>query len=167
LAQQGISIEEPIALMGTLGKAFGVFGAFVAGSEVLIETLIQHARTYIYTTALPPAIAAATRASLQIVRAESWRRERLQARIEQFVAGAKALGLPLAESPTPIQPVILGEAADTLVVSQRLREQGVLVPAIRPPTVPAKTARLRITFSAAHKATHVQRLLEALARALH
>jgi 8-amino-7-oxononanoate synthase len=167
LAQQGISIEEPIALMGTLGKAFGVFGAFVAGSEVLIETLIQHARTYIYTTALPPAIAAATRASLQIVRAESWRRERLQARIEQFVAGAKALGLPLAESPTPIQPVILGEAADTLVVSQRLREQGILVPAIRPPTVPAKTARLRITFSAAHKATHVQRLLEALARALH
>lgn len=167
LAQQGISIEEPIALMGTLGKAFGVFGAFVAGSEVLIETLIQHARTYIYTTALPPAIAAATRASLQIVRAESWRRERLQARIEQFVAGAKALGLPLADSPTPIQPVILGEAADTLVVSQRLREQGILVPAIRPPTVPAKTARLRITFSAAHEATHVQRLLEALARALH
>jgi len=166
LAQQGISIEEPIALMGTLGKAFGVFGAFVAGSEVLIETLIQHARTYIYTTALPPAIAAATRASLQIVRAESWRRERLQARIEQFVAGAKALGLPLAESPTPIQPVILGEAADTLVVSQRLREQGILVPAIRPPTVPAKTARLRITFSAAHEASHVQRLLEALARAL-
>jgi 8-amino-7-oxononanoate synthase len=166
LARQGIAIEEPIVLMGTLGKAFGVFGAFVAGSEALIETLIQHARTYIYTTALPPAIAAATRASLQIVRAESWRRERLQARIEEFVSGAKALGLPLVDSPTAIQPVVLGEAADTLAVSQRLRERGILVPAIRPPTVPANTARLRITFSAAHEAAHVQRLLEALAQVL-
>jgi 8-amino-7-oxononanoate synthase len=166
LARQGIAIEEPIVLMGTLGKAFGVFGAFVAGSEALIETLIQHARTYIYTTALPPAIAAATRASLQIVRVESWRRERLQARIEEFISGAKALGLPLVDSPTAIQPVVLGEAADTLAVSQRLRERGILVPAIRPPTVPANTARLRITFSAAHEAAHVQRLLEALAQVL-
>jgi 8-amino-7-oxononanoate synthase len=166
LARHGIAIEEPIVLMGTLGKAFGVFGAFVAGSEALIETLIQHARTYIYTTALPPAIAAATRTSLQIVRAESWRRERLQARVEEFVAGAKALGLPLVDSPTAIQPVVLGDAADTLVVSQRLRERGILVPAIRPPTVPARTARLRITFSAAHEPAHVQRLLEALAQAL-
>lgn len=167
LAQQGIAIEGPVVLMGTLGKAFGVFGAFVAGSEVLIETLIQHARTYIYTTALPPAVAAATRASLQIVRTESWRRERLQARIEEFVVGAKALGLPLMQSATAIQPVVLGDATDTVAVSQRLRSQGILVPAIRPPTVPANTARLRITFSAAHEPEHVQRLLGALARALH
>ena len=166
LAQHGIAIEGPVVLMGTLGKAFGVFGAFVAGSEALIETLIQHARTYIYTTALPPAIAAATRASLQIVRTESWRRERLRARVEEFVAGAKALGLPLMDSATAIQPVVLGDATDTLAVSERLRAQGILVPAIRPPTVPAKTARLRITFSATHEATHVQRLLEALAEAL-
>ena len=148
--------------MGTLGKALGVFGAFVAGEEALIETLIQRARTYIYTTALPPAVAEAVRASLRIAQEEGWRRERLRALVAQFRSGAERLGLVLLPSLTPIQPVVLGSAEAALRASQHLREQGILVPAIRPPTVPEGSARLRITFSAAHEATHVDRLLEAL-----
>jgi len=150
--------------MGTLGKALGVFGAFVAGEEALIETLIQRARTYIYTTALPPAVAEAVRASLRIVREEGWRRDRLRTLVARFRAGAERLGLVLLPSPTPIQPVVLGTAEAALAASQRLREQGILVPAIRPPTVPEGAARLRITFSAAHEEKHVDRLLEALAK---
>ncbi|MFQ5994580.1 MAG: 8-amino-7-oxononanoate synthase [Acidiferrobacterales bacterium] len=161
-ASQDRAIESPIILMGTLGKAFGVFGAFVAGSEALIETLIQEARTYIYTTALPPAVAEATRVSLKIVRSETWRRERLYALIAQFLDGAKQLGLRLVASNTPIQPVILGRTDAALGASRALRELGILVPAIRPPTVPADTARLRITFSAAHEPAHIDRLLDAL-----
>jgi len=152
-------------LMGTLGKAFGVAGAFVAGSRELIDTLVQGARTYVYTTALPPPLAEALRTSLALVRAESWRREHLQARVLEFRAGAAALGLPLAPSTTAIQPVTIGDSARALAVSRRLRASGILVPAIRPPTVPAGTARLRVTFSAAHEPQHVERLLEALAAA--
>lgn len=163
LAQHGVGPTEPVILMGTLGKAFGVFGAFVAGSEALIETLIQRARTYIYTTALPPAVAAALRTSLGIVRSEDWRRERLRALVARFVDGARALGLRVLPSTTPIQPVILGSAEAALAASRALRQRGLLVPAIRPPTVAADSARLRITFSAAHEPTHVDRLLEALA----
>jgi len=151
-----------VILMGTLGKALGVFGACVAGEEALIETLIQRARTYIYTTALPPAVAEAVRASLRIVQEEGWRRQRLQSLIAQFRTGAERLGLELPPSPTPIQPVVLGSAEAALRVSQHLREQGILVPAIRPPTVPEGSSRLRITFSAAHEAAHVDRLLAAL-----
>lgn len=163
LEHLGLKLAPPLILMGTLGKAFGVFGAFVAGEAALIETLIQRARTYIYTTALPPAVAEAVRASLRIVREESWRRERLRALVTQFRAGAETLGLTLAPSPTPIQPVILGAAATALAASRHLRARGILVPAIRPPTVPEGSARLRITFSAAHEPAHVQRLLQALA----
>jgi len=163
LEHLGLPLAPPLILMGTLGKAFGVFGAFVAGEAALIETLIQRARTYIYTTALPPAVAEAVRASLKIVRAESWRRERLQALVAQFRAGAESLGLILAPSPTPIQPVLLGAAEAALAASRHLRERGILVPAIRPPTVPEGSARLRITFSAAHEPAHVERLLRALA----
>ena len=163
LEHLGLSIAPPVIFMGTLGKAFGVFGAFVAGEAALIETLIQRARTYIYTTALPPAVAEAVRASLRIVRAESWRRERLRALVAQFRAGAETLGLTLATSPTPIQPVILGAAEMALAASRHLRTRGILVPAIRPPTVPEGSARLRITFSAAHEPAHVERLLQALA----
>jgi 8-amino-7-oxononanoate synthase len=159
----GIAPCAPAILMGTLGKAFGSFGAFLAGSEELIEYLIQEARTYIYTTALPPAVAEATRASLRLVQAEPWRRTHLQALVTQFRAGAARLGLTLAPSVTPIQPLILGEPEQALAASRRLRAQGILVPAIRPPTVPAHSARLRITFSAAHSAEHVDRLLAALA----
>lgn len=157
-----LALAPPVILMGTLGKALGVFGAFVAGEEALIETLIQRARTYIYTTALPPAVAEAVRASLRIVREEGWRRDRLRTLVARFRAGAERLGLTLLSSPTPIQPVVLGTAEAALRASQRLREQGILVPAIRPPTVPEGSARLRITFSAAHEEAQVDRLLDAL-----
>ncbi len=158
----GFAPRAPAMLMGTLGKAFGSFGAFLAGSEDLIEYLIQAARTYIYTTALPPAVAEATRASLRLVQAEPWRRAHLQALVAQFRAGAARLGLTLAPSVTPIQPLILGEPEQALAASRALRAQGILVPAIRPPTVPAHGARLRITFSAAHSAAQVDRLLDTL-----
>jgi 8-amino-7-oxononanoate synthase len=162
-----ISGDRPI-LMGTLGKAFGTFGAFVAGSEDLIETLIQQARTYIYTTATPPALAEATRASLRLVREEGWRREKLRALIARFRAGAAQLGLQLMASDTPIQPLLIGETAPAVRIGERLRAQGILVPAMRPPTVPEGTARLRITFSAAHDEAQVDRLLAALeSTALH
>lgn len=153
----------PAILMGTLGKAFGTFGAFVAGEAPLIDTLIQRARTYMYTTALPPAIAEATRASLRIVRTQSWRRTRVHELVAQFRHGARALGFKLAPGTTPIQPLILGDADTALAASRRLRAAGILVPAIRPPTVPARSARLRVTFSAAHEPAHVKRLLDALA----
>ncbi len=155
------SAAVPI-LVGTLGKAFGTFGAFVAGSDALIESLIQLARSYVYTTALPPAVAEATRASLRLVQAESWRREKLQALVQRFRRGASELGLPLLDSFTPIQPLVLGDAGRALSVSQRLRQEGFLISAIRPPTVPEGTARLRITFSALHEEQHVDRLLAAL-----
>jgi 8-amino-7-oxononanoate synthase len=158
----GVALAPPAILMGTLGKALGVFGAFVAGEEALIETLIQRARTYIYTTALPPAVAEAVRASLKLVREEGWRRERLQAMVAHFRAGAERLGFALAPSPTPIQPLILGSAEAALAASRRLRERGILVTAIRPPTVPEGSARLRVTFSAAHDESHIDCLLEAL-----
>ncbi len=162
LEHLGLPLAPPVILMGTLGKALGVFGAFVAGEEALIETLIQRARTYIYTTALPPAVAEAVRASLRIVREEGWRRDRLRTLVARFRTGARTLGLALTDSPTPIQPLILGESETALDASHRLREHGILVTAIRPPTVPEGSARLRITFSAAHEERHVDRLLEAL-----
>ncbi len=150
-------------LVGTLGKAFGTFGAFVAGSETLIETLIQFSRSYIYTTALPPAVAAATRASLKLLQEEGWRRAHLQGLIEQFRRGAAQMGLRLMDSISPIQPIILGSQAKALAVSQALEDRGFWVSAIRPPTVPAGTARLRVTLSAEHGAEQVAELLNALA----
>lgn len=159
----GLSQSQVPILMGTLGKAFGIMGAFVAGSADLIETLIQQARSYIFTTASPPALAEATRASLQLVRTESWRRQYLAELIQEFRAGAERLGLQLLASTTPIQPVLLGTSERALAWSQALEHQGILVPAIRPPTVPQGAARLRITFSAAHQQQDVRLLLDALA----
>jgi 8-amino-7-oxononanoate synthase len=162
--EQGIDTSEgrlPI-LVGTFGKAFGTAGAFVAGSDALIETLIQFCRPYIYTTALPPAAAEATRRSLQLLQEEGWRRWHLQALINQFREGCAQMKLTLTNSQTPIQGLLLGAAETALGVSTYLEEQGILVSAIRPPTVPGGTARLRISFSAAHTATHVKRLLDAL-----
>ena len=153
--------QVPI-LMGTLGKAFGTFGAFVAGSEALIETLIQQARSYIYTTALPPAVAVATQVSLQLLQKENWRREKLNELVKRFRAGASELGLSLMESSTPIQPVLLGSVETTLAVSETLYKQGMFVSAIRPPTVPEGSARLRVTFSASHTEEQVDQLLSAL-----
>jgi 8-amino-7-oxononanoate synthase len=158
----GLGLKDIPVVVGTLGKAFGTAGAFVAGSDDLIETLIQKARTYIYTTATPPAVAAATRASLRLARSEDWRRERLRAMVARFRAGATRLGLRLMASPTPIQPLMVGDAGVAVALSEALRKRGILITAIRPPTVPEGTARLRVTFSAAHTEAHVDRLLDAL-----
>lgn len=151
-------------LVGTFGKAFGTSGAFVAGSEIMIETLIQKARTYIYTTALPPAIAAATRVSLQRVQQDDWRRERLKNLVARFQLGAKQLGLTLMPSKSAIQPIILGDSDKAMQASEFLLQQGLWVSAIRPPTVPQGSARLRITFSASHTEQHIDKLLTALER---
>jgi 8-amino-7-oxononanoate synthase len=156
------SVQVPI-LMGTLGKAFGTFGAFVAGSADLIETLIQRARPYIYTTATPPALAEATRVSLALARRDEWRRERLQTLIRRFRAGAAQLGLPLVDSPTPIQPLMAGNSERARSWSRALESRGIQVIAIRPPTVPEGSARLRITLSATHTDADLHRLLDALA----
>lgn len=157
--------EVPI-LMGTLGKALGTFGAFVAGSEALIETLIQQARSYIYTTALPPAVAEATRESLRLVTEEAWRREHLLSLITRFRKGAADLGLSLMESPTAIQPLLLGTPEKTIMASEALLKEGILISAIRPPTVPEGSSRLRITLTAAHSEEQVDRLLDALGRVM-
>lgn len=160
----GLGLEDVPVLIGTLGKSFGTSGAFVAGSEELIETLIQFARPYIYTTSQPPALACATLKSLELLRSEHWRREHLAQLIRQFRQGAEQLGLTLMDSFTPIQPILIGDAGRALRLSQMLREKGVLVTAIRPPTVPAGGARLRVTLSAAHSQAQVQLLLDALAQ---
>jgi len=164
LEAAGLGQDDVPVLVGTLGKAFGTFGAFVAGSETLIEYLIQKARTFVYTTASPPALAAASRASLELVRGEPWRREHLRRLIARFRRGVEQLGLPLMDSATPIQPLLVGEAQATLDISRALEQDGFLVTAIRPPTVPRGTARLRITLSAGHSERQVDDLLEALAR---
>jgi len=161
----GLSREVGV-LVGTLGKAFGTFGAFIAGSAELIERLIQQARTYIYTTALPQPIAAATRASLAIAQRESWRRERVLALTGRFRAAAAAAGIPLLESATPIQPVVLGTPEAAVAASRALEQAGLWVAAIRPPTVPRDSSRLRVTLSAAHTEDEVDRLVAALAQIL-
>jgi 8-amino-7-oxononanoate synthase len=158
----GLSMDDVPVLIGTLGKSFGTAGAFVAGSEALIETLIQFARPYIYTTSQPPALACATLKSLELLRTEHWRREHLRALIKQFRDGAQAIGLELMDSFTPIQPILIGDSGRAVRLSQMLRERGLMVTAIRPPTVPAGSARLRVTLSAAHSEAQVQLLLEAL-----
>jgi len=160
----GLDAESVPVLMATLGKALGTAGAFVAGSDLLIEGLIQQARNYIYTTALPPAVAAATLVSLRLLQEESWRRGHLQDLIRRFRRGAVQLELPLMASLSPIQPLLAGEAQRATAISERLRQQGLLIGAIRPPTVPAGTSRLRVTLSAAHTAEQVDQLLEQLGR---
>ncbi|MEH6617806.1 MAG: 8-amino-7-oxononanoate synthase [Porticoccus sp.] len=162
----GLGLSELPILMGTLGKGFGTFGAFVAGSEALIETLIQYARTYIYTTALPPAVASATRISLKILQRETWRREQLNSLIERFRSGVKELGLELMASTTPIQPILLHDDELTQQVGEQLRNKGFLVGAIRPPTVPVGSARLRITLCAEHTEEQVDKLLDAMDKTL-
>ncbi|WP_455210270.1 8-amino-7-oxononanoate synthase [Kaarinaea lacus] len=157
----GLETSIPI-YMATLGKALGTFGAFVAGSEELIETLIQLARSYTYTTALPPAVAEATRTSLQLVQQEPWRRDKLCSLIAQFRQGAHQLGLRLMDSTTAIQPLIIGDNQTALRYSDALLEKGFLISAVRPPAVPQGSARLRITFSASHDESHIDQLLEAL-----
>ncbi len=160
---EGLGPEQVPILMATLGKAVGVFGAFVAGSEALIETLIQRARSHVFTTAAPPVLAAAVIRSLELIEREGWRRDKLQGLIARFRERAAVLGIELMPSSTPIQPVPVGDNRRALAISEHLREQGFLVPAIRPPTVPAGTARLRVTLSAAHEERDIEDLLQALA----
>lgn len=161
-----MSIEQVPVLIGTLGKAFGTFGAFVAGSDALIETLIQFGRTYIYTTALPPAVAAATRVALTLVDSESWRRQKLHHLIAHFQAGARQLDIPVLESVTPIQPVLIRDDEKVMGISEYLLDKGFWVGAIRPPTVPRGSARLRIALNAEHDESDIDRLLDTLVTAL-
>jgi 8-amino-7-oxononanoate synthase len=156
--------QQVPALIGTFGKAFGSFGAFVAGSESLIETLINKARTYVFTTALPAPVAAASRCALAIAREEGWRREHLVSLIQRFRKGVAALGLDLLQSDTAIQPIMIGGAGRALKVSEELWELGFWVAAIRPPTVPDGSSRLRVTLSAAHEPQQVDDLIDALSR---
>jgi 8-amino-7-oxononanoate synthase len=162
----GLSPDDLPVLMATLGKAVGVAGAFVAGNAALIEGLVQFARTYVYTTAMPPALAAAASAAVDIARDDHERRARLHQRIAQFRAGAGVAGMALLPSQTPIQPVLVGTSDTALAIAQRLEDAGFYVPAIRPPTVPAGKARLRVTLSAAHSEADVAQLLDALALAV-
>jgi 8-amino-7-oxononanoate synthase len=162
LAHFGLASDR-IVYMGTLGKAAGVAGAFVAAHPAVIETLLQTARSYIYTTASPPLLASALVASLALMRGDTARRDRLFALISRWRGLASSLRWPLLPSMTPIQPLIIGDAGEALAVSQSLWDRGIWVPAIRPPTVPSGSARLRITLSAAHSGADVDRLVAALA----
>lgn len=171
LGQKGLGICElfqckPDILSGGFGKAFGCFGGFVASTEVIIENLIQFARSYMYTTALPPALAKAAYASLLLLQTESWRREKLQSLITYFKRMAQQLALPILPSQTPIQPILVKNTEQTLALSAYLLENGFLVNAIRPPTVPENTSRLRISLSALHSENEIDRLLEHIALGL-
>jgi 8-amino-7-oxononanoate synthase len=163
VAELGLSEEDVPVLIGTLGKAVGTNGAFVAGPTLLMDYLVQKARTYIYTTAMPPAIALATCASLDLIEREDSRRSLLQVLIRDFRREAAALGYELMPSRTPIQPIMVGDNWAALALSQALEQKGLMVTAIRPPTVPDGESRLRVTFSAAHSTADLEKLLAALA----
>ncbi|MCK5726100.1 MAG: 8-amino-7-oxononanoate synthase [Thiotrichaceae bacterium] len=162
LEEKGLSQQDVPLYMATLGKAIGVSGAFVAGSQLHIEYLRQQARPWIYTTASSPALATAIRQSLKMVRSDDWRREKLSDLIFQFRRDTASLGLNLLDSTTPIQAVIVGSNNKAIEISQGLLKEGILVTAIRPPTVPKGTARLRITLSALHSEEDIVRLVAAL-----
>ena len=151
-----------IIYMGTLGKAAGVSGAFIAGQEVVIETLIQYARSYIYTTAMPPLLSYALLKSLALIKGEGWRRKKLMQLTEHLKKDLKLLRWNLLPSDTPIQPIIIGGNREVMQVRNALQDKGILVSAIRPPTVPKNSARLRISLSAAHSIKDVERLAIAL-----
>jgi len=162
----GLDQQQLPILMGTLGKAIGSYGAFIAGSEELIEGLIQFARPYIYTTALPASVAAASLAGLELLQKEPERRAKLRSLVAYFREAANELDLPLMASDTAIQPLLLGSSQDALKVAEAIAAQGIYVPAIRPPTVPTNSARLRITITADHEIEHIDRLLDVLAEQL-
>ena len=158
--------DSQLIYLATLGKAAGVAGAFVAGSADLVEWLVNKARTYVFTTAQPPLLAAAVSASLQIIAVDTWRRAHLGVLIERLKTGLADLSWPLMPSNTPIQPLLVGGNADALRLAEGLRARGILIPAIRPPTVPPGEARLRTSLSAAHSLMDVDALIDAL-RTLH
>jgi 8-amino-7-oxononanoate synthase len=158
--------DSQLIYLATLGKAAGVAGAFVAGSADLVEWLVNKARTYVFTTAQPPLLAAAVSASLQVIAVDTWRRAHLGVLIERLKTGLADISWPLMPSNTPIQPLLVGGNADALRLAEGLRARGILIPAIRPPTVPPGEARLRISLSAAHSLMDVDALIDAL-RTLH
>lgn len=162
LSKNAHSHSPNLVYMATLGKAAGVFGAFVAAQPNVIETLIQSARSYIYTTATPPLLAHALLTSVRLIEQDEWRREALQRNIAQLKQGLQTSPWKLLPSMTPIQPLLIGDSVEAVRISQGLRERGILVPAIRPPTVPQGTARLRISLSATHQPDYIQRLVRAL-----
>lgn len=162
LAAQGVAPASVHIQMGTFGKALGVAGAFVGGSRELVEYLVNFARHYVYSTHMPPAQACAVRQSIELVRVADEARAHLARLVARFRQGAQALGWRLGASDTPIQPLLVGESLAALQLAERLWECGVWAGAIRPPTVPVGTARLRITLCAAHGEDDVDRLLEAL-----
>ncbi len=164
LEECGLGGAEVPVLVGTLGKAFGSFGAFVAGEAALIEYLIQKARSYIYTTALPQPVAAASRRALELAQTEDWRRTRLGSLIERFRRQAQECQVPLGLSRTPIQPVVLGSERAALAAQRELEAEGLWVVAIRPPTVPKGSARLRVALTAAHTESQIDQLAETLGR---
>lgn len=151
-----------IIYMATLGKAAGVSGAFVAGQEVVIETLIQYARSYIYTTAMPPLLSYTLLKSLMLIKREGWRRRKLIQLTKHLKKELQLLRWNLLPSDTPIQPVIIGENSEVMQIRNALQERGILIPAIRPPTVPKNSARLRISLSASHSTKDIERLAVAL-----
>ena len=155
--------EVPLQLV-TLGKALGGYGAVVVGDEALIQHLAETARPYIYTTALPPAQAAAALVAARHARRDQWRREKLLGLIARFRTGVQRHGLAAIESDSPIQPILCGDDASAVAMAAAMESAGYLVPAIRPPSVPEGKARLRVTLSALHVATEVDALVEALAR---
>jgi 8-amino-7-oxononanoate synthase len=161
IAHHGLSSDQVPIYMGTLGKGLGGYGAFVAGSEELIEFLIQFARPYIYTTALPAALASAMQDNLAIVMSGE-RQKKLAANIDYFRQQAKHLALDFMTSNTAIQPLLIGEDAKAVAISQQLKQRGILVTAIRPPTVAKGSARLRITLTASHTEHDIDQLLTAL-----
>ncbi len=157
------AVRSPnVIYMGTLGKAAGVAGAFVAGQPDVIEWLVQRARTYVFSTASPPALAIALQESLRLIEKESWRREQLQTLAAHLRSGLDGLPWNLLPSQTAIQPLIIGENAAALSVMAKLQEMNIWAPAIRPPTVPAGTARLRISLSAAHTIEDIDSLVDGL-----
>jgi 8-amino-7-oxononanoate synthase len=159
--------SERIVYVGTLGKAAGVFGAFVAGTDDLIQWLTQRARTYMFTTSSPPLLAAALLAAIDLIESEPWRRRRLADLVRLLKDGLKDTALTLLPSQTPIQPLMIGDNDSAMWMMQSLRDEGIWVPAIRPPTVAPGTARLRITLSAAHAESDVARLAASLCALAH
>jgi 8-amino-7-oxononanoate synthase len=158
---------KPDILSAGFGKSLGSFGGFAVGSETIVEHLIQFSRPYMYTTALPSAIAKATHTSLLLLQKENWRRQKLRYLIEYFKQVAKQLALPVLPSQTPIQPILLGEPDQAMDLAAHLFQNGFLVNAIRPPTVPKHTSRLRISLSALHSEDDIDKLLEQIAIGLH
>jgi len=166
LSHQHIPTSDVDIYMATLGKAMGTAGAFIAGSDELIETLIQTARCYIYTTAMPAAVAEATRTSLQLLTRENWRQQSLNSNIEYFKNLITETELNLLESSTAIQPVIIGDSKTATDISQKMFDLGFHIAAIRPPTVPKNTSRLRITLRADHSEQDIKRLVDALTKSI-